>query len=267
MAAGEAKPKKEKRSGGSFETLKALVVAVGLALLIRSFVVEPFKIPSGSMIPTLLVGDYLLVNKFGYGLRLPITGKLLIELGEPQRGDVMVFRYPDDPRQDFIKRVMGLPGDRVELRDGRVWINGKLVDRVNEGKYVYRDLPKRRDVQAVRYREINPEGIEYTIVQNREPRRSRSRGPWTVPPGEYFMMGDNRDNSRDSREWRDSYVRADQIKGKAFMVHWSWLVSSEQTPERGFLADFFYTLYRVVTFQVEEVRWDRIGRSVGGVAD
>ncbi len=102
MAAQRAKQKQETPWSGSFETLKALVVAVALALLIRSFVVEPFKIPSGSMIPTLLVGDYLLVNKFIYGVRLPITGKLLIPVGEPKRGDVMVFRYPDDPSQDFI---------------------------------------------------------------------------------------------------------------------------------------------------------------------
>ena len=267
MAAERSKQKKETPREGYFETFKALLIAVALALIIRSFVVEPFKIPSGSMIPTLLVGDYLLVNKFGYGIRLPITGTLLVPLGEPKRGDVIVFRYPDDPRQDFIKRLVGLPGDRVELREQRVWVNGTLVDRVAEGEFVYRDLARHRDVHAQRYREINPEGVEYTILHSPGARLARARGPWIVPPGEYFMMGNNRDNSRDSRAWNDSYVRADQIKGRAFMLHWSWLVSSERTQTRGFVADFFYTLYRVVTFQVEEIRWSRVGRSVAGVAD
>ncbi len=257
----------DERSGGSFETFKALAVAVLLALAIRSFVIEPFKIPSGSMIPTLLVGDYLVVNKFLYGLRLPVNGQLLLAIEQPERGDVMVFRYPDDPSQDFIKRVIGLPGDRIEMEEGRVRINGRLVDRVPEGEYSYVDFRRGRKVTVARYREINPEGVEYTIIHQRPPRANRSRGPWIVPPGEYFMMGDNRDNSRDSREWSDPFVRVDQIKGKAFMVHGSWIVSSEPGHDRGFLMDFLYTLYRAVTFQIEEIRWGRIGRSVPGVAD
>jgi signal peptidase I len=267
MAAARGKKKEEKQRGGSFETLKALAVAVVLALLIRSFVVEPFKIPSGSMIPTLLVGDYLVVSKFSYGIRLPITGQLLVPLGEPKRGDVIVFRYPDDPRQDFIKRVIGLPGDRIEFKRERLWVNGKLVDRVPEGEYSYTDFHKRGPVEANRYREINADGVEYTIIHNRTARVLRFSGPWIVPPGEYFMMGDNRDNSRDSREWKDKYVHADQIKGRAFMVHWSWVVDSSRTAGRGFVTDLLYTAYRVLTFQVEEIRWHRIGRSVGGVAD
>jgi len=270
VAAEQAKreqQKQHKERGGSLETFKALAIAIVLALLIRSFVVEPFKIPSGSMIPTLLVGDYLVVNKFVYGLRLPVTGTLLLSLGEPARGDVIVFRYPDDPRQDFIKRIIGLPGDRVELKDGRLWLNSELVDRVAEGEYVYTDYARRSEARAERYQEINPEGTEYTVIQTPRSGSLRDRGPWIVPEGEYFMMGDNRDNSRDSREWSYKYVRKDQIKGKAFMIHWSWVVASGHSPERGFLSDLFHTLYRVVTFQVEEVRWHRIGHSVPGLAD
>ena len=125
---GAAAPRKP------FETLRALALAVLLALGIRAFIVEPFKIPSGSMIPTLLVGDYILVNKFAYGVREPFSGRLLVGLGEPARGDVIVFRYPDDPRIDYIKRVVGVPGDVVEIREGRLWVNGQIVDRVSEGE-------------------------------------------------------------------------------------------------------------------------------------
>jgi len=255
-------PVPERQSG---ETLKALLIAISLALAIRSFVVEPFKIPSGSMIPTLLVGDYLVVTKYSYGVRLPITGTLLIPVGKPRRGDVMVFRYPDDPHQDFIKRVIGLPGDSVEIIDGRLWINGQIVDRIREGDFVYHDF--RRGVQRHVYRfgEINPEGREYTIVHQRI--SHENRGPWLVPQGEYFMMGDNRDNSKDSREWKNKFVRADQIKGKAVFIHWSWVVDSGSSRDRSFLGDFVHTLYRVVTFQVEKIRWNRIGHRIDGLAD
>lgn len=260
------KGEERKPRGGSRETFKALAIAILLALTIRSFVIEPFKIPSGSMIPTLLVGDYLVVNKFEYGLRLPITGQLLAPIGEPNRGDVVVFRFPDDPRQDYIKRIIGLPGDRIEIIDGRLWINGQIVDRIPEGEFEFMDYHRGIRRRVARFREINPEGREYTIIHER-PGARRKRGPWLVPAGEYFMMGDNRDNSRDSREWRDKFVRADQIKGRAFLIHWSWVVAPGPVSERGFLVDLFYTLYRVVTFQVEEVRWSRIGKRVNGVAD
>jgi signal peptidase I len=266
--ASEKTPQPQKTSrGGPFETIKALGIAILLALAIRSFVVEPFKIPSGSMLPTLLIGDYLVVNKYCYGIRMPLTGSLLIPVGSPERGDVIVFRFPDDPSQDYIKRIVGLPGDRVEIISGRLWINGQIVDRVDEGEFTYIDYLRDSRRHAQRYREVNPEGKEYTIIHHRSPSTMRDRGPWVVPKGEYFVMGDNRDNSRDSREWNDKFVSAEQIKGKAFMIHWSWIVAKGQPQGRGFLIDFLDTLYRVVTFQVEKVRWDRIGRDVGGVAD
>jgi len=257
----------EETKSSALDTVKALVLAVVLALGIRSFLFEPFKIPSGSMIPTLLVGDYIVVNKLSYGVRLPITGTLLIELGAPQRGDVVVFRYPDDPSIDFIKRVVGVPGDTVRIREGRLFVNGQIVDRVDEGTYEYVDYRRRSAVQSGRFREINADGVEYTILQDPGRLASYPRGPWVVPKGMYFMMGDNRDNSRDSRVWNQHFVASHQLKGRAMFVHWSWVISSEPGSERSFLADFFYTLFRVVTLQVEEIRWERVGRSVPGVAD
>ena len=212
----------EVRDRGRFETVKALVLAVVLALGIRSFLFEPFKIPSGSMIPTLLVGDYIVVNKFAYGVRMPITGSLLIPVGEPKRGEVVVFRYPDDPDIDYIKRVVGVPGDRVEVRRGRLFLNGQPVDRVKEGDFSYMDYQQHRRVTRERYREINEDRVEYTIIHDPRSSGIGSRRHWIVPEGKYFMMGDNRDNSRDSRLWTHPFVSSDQLKGRAILVHWSF---------------------------------------------
>jgi signal peptidase I len=262
----EKQTPREKPRRRPFETTKALAVAILLALAIRSFVVEPFTIPSGSMIPTLLVGDFILVNKFVYGVRLPITGTLLVPAGEPSRGDVMVFRYPDDPSQDFIKRVIGVPGDRIEIREGRLWRNGQPADRRLVGEYVYTDVERKRAVPTRRYRESTPAGEEYTTIYRSDRGGLGGRGPWLVPEAHYFVMGDNRDNSRDSRFWRSPFVRADQIKGRAMLIHWSWVLGGSRA-DRGLVLGLLDTLWRVVTFQVEEVRWDRIGRRVHGVAD
>ncbi|MEE9281856.1 MAG: signal peptidase I [Myxococcota bacterium] len=251
---------------GSFETVRAVLVAALIALFIRSFIVEPFKIPSGSMIPTLLVGDYVLVNKFAYGVRVPFTGALLIDVGRPERGDVMVFRYPDDPSQDFIKRVIGISGDRIAVRDGHVWVNGQPIDRTRDGEFVYRDITNQREIRTERFVERSSDGANYSIIHARLVGNRRD-GPWIVPEGRFFMMGDNRDNSQDSRLWREPFVRAEQIKGRAFMIHWSWVVSYGSSRNRGFIADLLHTLWRVATFQVEEVRWDRIGRRIRGRAD
>jgi signal peptidase I len=252
-----------------FETLRAVFWAALIALAIRSFVVEPFKIPSGSMIPTLLVGDYVLVNKFSYGVRLPITGTLVFGESAPTRGDVVVFRWPDDPSQDYIKRVIGMPGDRIQIIERRLWLNGQLVDRIDEGEYVIPPNEPGASGVAERYLERNPEGAEYTVLQARGEVAGPAdrRGPWVVPEDRYFMMGDNRDNSRDSRLWENPFVSPDQIKGKAFMIHWSWLVASADQAPRSFIGDLLFTVWRVVTFQVEEIRWGRIGRPVGGRAD
>jgi signal peptidase I len=268
VAKADATPKETtEKPKPRFETLRAVLWAAVIALAIRSFVVEPFKIPSGSMIPTLLVGDYVLVNKFSYGVRLPVTGTLLFGGSAPRRGDVIVFRWPDDPRQDYIKRVIGMPGDRVEVKDRRLFINGQLVDRVDEG--VYTPPPSEHGAPGVvaRFRERNPEGVEYTVLQGPREPMFQDDGPWVVPDGQYFMMGDNRDNSTDSRAWKHPFVTPEQNKGRAFLVHWSWVIASAEQAPRSFIGDLFFTLWRVLTFQVEEIRWGRIGHSVSGPAD
>ena len=253
--AKEAEATSEAQPRQRFETLRAIFWAALIALAIRSFIVEPFKIPSGSMIPTLRVGDYVLVNKFAYGVRLPFTGQLLIPVGKPARGDVMVFRFPDDPSQDFIKRVVGLPGDKIEIRDRRLFINDQLVDRVAQGEYAYAKSDQIDPPVAQRFLERNPEGVEYTVLQfNPEtaPREEPTR-PWIVPAGQYFMMGDNRDNSADSRRWRHHFVSPEAIKGRAFLIHWSWVIAANDRAQRSFIGDLVYTVWRVVTFQVEEI--------------
>ena len=172
---------------------EALVMAIVLALVIRTFVVQAFKIPSGSMLPTLEVGDHLLVNKFIYGVRIPYLGKRLFEFHEPQRNDVIVFIYPEDRTKDFIKRVKGLPGDTLEIRNKVVYINGKR----DEDPYAY----------------FSPNS-----GSNRSPRDNF--GPIVIPPGQVFVMGDNRDHSHDSRFW--GTVPIPEILGKAFLLYWSW---------------------------------------------
>ena len=217
------------------------------------------------MIPTLLVGDYILVNKFAYGVRLPFTGRVILPIGEPTRGDVVVFRYPDDPSLDFIKRVVGIPGDKIELREGELWVNDQLVDDKPDGEYVYKEYANGGQVTANRFIERNIEGDEYAILPLPRP-VSREHREWVVPADSYFMMGDNRDNSQDSTKWRNTFVSKEQLKGRAFMVHWSWVVDGGRS-EEGFIADFLHTLGKVVTFQVDEIRWGRIGRRVDGIAD
>jgi signal peptidase I len=179
---------KTKRKRVVREYAEAILIAIILALFIRTFVVQAFKIPSGSMKPTLLVGDHILVNKFIYGIKLPLTDNTLIELGKPRRGDVIVFKFPRDPKKDYIKRVIGLPGDEVQLKNKRLFINGTPVEDPHASYLPYGNY--------------------------------RSYGPITVPADSYFVMGDNRDESSDSRVW--GFVPSSNLKGKAFLIYWSW---------------------------------------------
>jgi signal peptidase I len=200
-----------------------------VVFLLRSFVVEPFKIPSGSMIPTLHIGDFILVNKFDYGIRLPIVNEKIIPIGYPKRGDVMVFRYPEDPSLDYIKRVVGLPGDTVEYRNKRLIINGKLVPEREIKDYLSKSTMqfyKRyvEDLGGVQHQIlIDPNAPAYVSQVLPHPdakdcHYNREGFVCHVPPGHYFMMGDNRDNSSDSRVW--GFVPDANIIGKAFFI---WL--------------------------------------------
>jgi signal peptidase I len=211
------------------EYSKSFFPVILVVFLLRSFLVEPFKIPSGSMIPTLQIGDFILVNKYAYGIRLPIVNKKIIEVGEPQRGDVMVFRFPADPSLDYIKRVVGLPGDRIRYNGKRLWVNDREVPLEPLGDYIN---PER--VSVARQFQETLDGHPHRIIVENDappmppyvqqfPKRenctySMDGLACTVPPGHYFLMGDNRDNSSDSRVW--GFVPDENIVGKAFFI---WL--------------------------------------------
>jgi signal peptidase I len=177
------------------EYTKAILLAVILALGIRAFVVQAYEIPSGSMEDTLAIGDHILVNKFIYGAKIPFTDHRLMEVREPRRGDVVVFQFPPDPSKDFIKRIIGLPGDRVQVVDKTVYVNGQLYENPHE-------IHKESDL----------------LPKFSAPRDNTDE--ITVPADSYFVMGDNRDNSYDSRFW--GFVRRGNIEGLAFLKYWSW---------------------------------------------
>jgi signal peptidase I len=186
----ETKPKKSALR----ENIEAILVAILLAFFIRTFVVQAFKIPSGSMLNTLLIGDHILVNKFIYGIRMPFTGTVLIPVSEPERGDIVVFKFPEDPSKDFIKRVVGVEDDVIEIRNKKVYVNGELI----ENDYAIH---------------LDP------FIQQYDKNRD-NLGPLKVPKDSLFVMGDNRDFSYDSRFW--GFVDLKDLKGKAFMIYWSW---------------------------------------------
>jgi signal peptidase I len=193
--APESAPKAVKPKHIVREYAESIIIAVLLALVIRTFIVQAFKIPSGSMEDTLAIGDHILVNKFIYGSKIPFTDGRVLKLRDPHQGDVIVFQYPEDPSKDFIKRVVGVPGDVVEVKHKRVFVNGKLYANPHEVHKESEEIPK----------EANPRDNKDAV---------------TVPPNSYFVMGDNRDRSYDSRFW--GFVTTDRIKGLAFIKYWSW---------------------------------------------
>jgi signal peptidase I len=193
------------------EYAEAIIIAIILALIIRTFVVQAFKIPSGSMIPTLVIGDHILVNKFLFGVKIPFTDRILFSFDTPEQRDIIVFKYPEDEDKDFIKRVVGTPGDRISLRDKVLYVN---------------DIP-----MVEPYIQHTDSSILPAVLHPRD-----NFGPITVPPDQYFVMGDNRDQSLDGRFW--GFVNREKVKGKAFFIYWSW--DRENT----------------------NVRWNRLGKTV-----
>ena len=187
-----------------------------VVLLLRSFLVEPFRIPSGSMMPTLLVGDFILVNKFTYGLRLPVTDTKFLALGTPERGDVVVFRYPEDPSTPFIKRVVGVPGDEIAYYDKVLYINGEPVPQEVLGTYQGTGSGTNMTGASRRLEKL-PEHEHEILVQ---PGYPSAEGRMVIPEGNYFVLGDNRDNSRDSRYW--GTVPDENLIGRAFLIWMNW---------------------------------------------
>jgi len=216
-APAEAAGAKVRRKSLVREYGEAIVIAIALALVIRTLVVQAFTIPSGSMMDTLLVGDYILVNKFLYGPEVPFTDWRTPGLRSPRRGDIIVFRYPQDEKRDFIKRIIGTPGEDIQIRGHDVYVNGQ---RLEEPYVKHTAAPHSGGACAYAY------GCERTVV----------------PPDSYFVMGDNRENSQDSRYW--GFVKAEKIKGKAFIIYWSW--DSDRDTR---------ALW-------ERVRWGRLGRLI-----
>ncbi|MFQ5839260.1 MAG: signal peptidase I [Candidatus Methylomirabilales bacterium] len=195
LSAGSPLAARVRQKSAAREWIEAFVVAVLLALFIRTFVVQAFKIPSGSMLETLQIGDHILVNKMSYGIQIPILEVWVLGPWVPERGDIIVFKFPQDESRDFIKRTIGLPGDRIEIRGKDVLINGEL----SKEPYVRHGDPM---LQA-------------------SPQSPRDFfGPVTVPPGKLFVMGDNRDHSQDSRFW--GFLDIQKVEGKAFLIYWSW---------------------------------------------
>jgi len=218
------------------EYFESIVIAVILALFIRTFVVQAFKIPTGSMENNLLIGDHLLVNKFVFGPTETSLERTLLPIGTIKRGDVLVFKYPVEPDRDFIKRVIGLPGDTVELREKKVYINGKPLDE----PYVHFLQPPGGESEL----------HEVTSFDVRE-----RYGPVTVPANQYFMMGDNRDNSQDSRYW--GFMPRENVKGKALLIYWSYEAGREDYEEEGAGATI-KGLASVFVHFFTRTRWDRM---------
>lgn len=266
-SAMEPSPQRQGRPGpasqgalrGLWDQVGTLVLAVLIALGIRAFVIEPFRIPSGSMLPTLLIGDHLFVNKFVYGMKIPFTDLRLPGLRQPERGDVVVFSVakqgtsiypaderPDFPRDNFVKRIVGLPGDTVEVRDGEVRVNGEALPQTATDDTFVDDrgrtlLVREEQLGAHRHAVLDDPAI--TGLQ---------RTPLVVPPGRYFMMGDNRDFSNDSRGW--GTVRLAEMKGPAFILYWSWDFDG---PWSALLSPL--TWYDLLA---HKARWSRLGTTV-----
>ncbi|HHF7344994.1 TPA: signal peptidase I [Legionella feeleii] len=223
------KRKPEQKPGRIIEYSRSFFPVFFIVLLLRSFLIEPFRIPSGSLEPTLLVGDFLAVNKFAYGIRLPVWEKKVIPIANPKSGEIAVFRWPPDPSYDYIKRVIGVPGDKVSYHNKVLTINGKEMKQT----FVEYTVDESSGKAVAKYRE-NLNGIEHDIFVR--PDVPAEDFDVEVPAGQYFMMGDNRDDSADSRFW--GFVEDSYLRGKAFLVWMSW------------------------NSKTSRIRWSKIGRLI-----
>lgn len=219
------------------EYAKAFFPVLLIVFLLRGFLVEPFRIPSGSMLPSLYIGDFILVNKFAYGVRVPVINRKVIEIDDPQRGDVVVFKYPRNPSIDYIKRVTGVPGDHIAYYNKVLYVNGKPIKRQYDSVY----SEPGEALQANKYIE-DLDGVKHEMLII--PSRPGLDAEYIVPPGHYFMMGDNRDNSNDSRYW--GVVPDKYIVGNAFRIWLSWDCD----------------LNRMFKLQCESPVWHRIGKAI-----
>jgi len=213
------------------DTFEILIVALILALFIRTFVVQAFKIPSGSMLETLQIGDHLMVSKFLYGVKLPFTDKTLVPVSDPERGDVIVFKYPENPDVDYIKRLIAVPGDTVEIRDKELYVNGEP----QKGSYTMYKDPSVYQRSSWMPEALTPGMFAAYFNGNNNLAKRDNLPKLTVPEGKYFVMGDNRDGSYDSRFW--GFVDRSAIIGKALFIYWSWA-------------------------SLTDIRWSRIGTMV-----
>jgi len=220
------------------EYFESIVIAVVLALFVRTWVVQAFKIPTGSMENNLLIGDHLLVNKFVFGPTPLAIGRHTLPVRPIRRGDIVVFKYPDEPDRDFIKRVIGLPGETIELKNKKIYVNGQGLDE----PYVHFLTPPSNDYQEV------------TSFDLRE-----RFGPVTVPADHYFVMGDNRDNSQDSRYW--GFLPRSYVKGRALLIYWSYESGREDYTDEG-LGASLKRLGSVVTHFFTKTRWERLFRQI-----
>jgi len=202
------------------EWIEPLLIALVIALFIRQFGVEAFKIPSGSMKPTLTIGDQLMVNKFVYGPRIPFTDSRIFSWKEPKRGDIIVFKYPENEQIDFIKRVIGLPGDKIAIKQGTLFINDQPIKVIETAEYV--DKKQMGDQEYTRKAKLMTEqlGVVKHAIQYYEDQTGHDFGPVLVPQESVFVMGDNRDDSKDSRFW--GFVKYNKILGRALVIYWSW---------------------------------------------
>ena len=205
------------------EYARAFFPVILIVFVLRAFIVEPFRIPSGSMMPSLLAGDFILVSKFSYGIRFPGLNIKLIDSGSPERGDVMVFRYPDNPSVNYIKRTIGLPGDHIVYRDKRVYINGKLMPQEMTRPYLLRESGERLTEMQQWSEDLGT--VKHNLLKHGD--KSDLVLEYKVPEGHYFVLGDNRDRSNDSRYW--GFVPEDHLIGKAFMIWFSWDLADNQS--------------------------------------